>query len=179
MSKENDVVFNNLIDVPHMEVNVHGLTDQGFFQKKNYSKIFGIPGGLDVSPKVSWSNVPKDAKSIVITMYDPDAPTESGFWHWSVKDIPVTITELPENAGTVKGDLLPSSAVAMPMDAGMKQYVGAAPSKGDTPHRYHIVVTALDVEILDVSPDSSPAFMNFNMMGHELARGYQIIYAQI
>ncbi len=61
----------------------------------------------------------------------------------------------------------------------MNQYVGAAPSKGDAPHPYHITVTALDVEVLDISPESTPAFMNFNMIGHELARGFKIIYAKL
>lgn len=69
--------------------------------------------------------------------------------------------------------------VVMPMDARMNRYVGAAPAKGDGPHTYHIVVTALDVDVLDVSPESTPAFMNFNMIGHELARGSKIVYAEL
>lgn len=177
--KNEDIVFNNLAKVPYLTVSVSGLTNNGFFQKKNYSGMFGIEGGQDVSPEVSWNDVPSGTKSFVVTMYDPDAPTESGFWHWSIKDIPADITTLSENAGDINSDSLPEKAVAMPMDARMNRYVGAAPAKGDQPHPYHIVVTALDVDVLDVSPDSTPAFMNFNMIGHELARGSKIVYAQL
>lgn len=177
--KSEDIVFNNLTEVPNLKVLVNGLTDDGFFQRKNYSGIFGIEGGQDISPEISWTDVPAGTKSFVVTMYDPDAPTESGFWHWSVKDIPANITKLSENAGDINSDILPEKAVAMPMDARMNRYVGAAPAKGDAPHPYHIVVTALDVEVLDVSPDSTPAFMNFNMIGHELARGSKIVYAEL
>lgn len=179
-SKENDVVLKNLKSTNNkIKVEVIGLTDKDFFQKKNYSGIFGIDGGQDVSPEIKWSNVPKGTKSIVVTMYDPDAPTQSGFWHWSIKDIPANIDHLEENAGAVNSDKLPNEAIAMPMDARMNQYVGAAPAAGDEPHPYHIMVTALDVEKLDISPDSTPAFMNFNMIGHELGRGYKIVYAEI
>lgn len=154
MINKNDIVFQNLMTVPNMNVEVHGLNDNDFFQNKNYSKVFGIDGGEDVSPRITWRNVPKGTKSFVITMYDPDAPTQSGFWHWAIKDIPINVNELAENAG-------------------------AAPSIGDAPHPYHITVTALDTEVLDISPESTPAFMNFNMIGHELARGYKTVYAQI
>lgn len=174
-----DIVFNHLIDVPEMNVAVHGLSDNNYFNKENYSAIFGVNGGGDVSPEISWNGVPEGTKSFVVTMYDPDAPTQSGFWHWSIKDIPASVTKLTQNAGSLNSELLPKGSVAMPMDARMNQYVGAAPAEGDTAHPYHIVVTALDVEVLDVSPDSTPAFMNFNMIGHELARGSKIVYAKL
>ncbi|MCP1275906.1 YbhB/YbcL family Raf kinase inhibitor-like protein [Leuconostoc citreum] len=177
--KNEDIVFNNLAEVPELTISIKGLTNDVFFQKKNYSAIFGIDGGEDISPEISWNNAPAGTKSFVVTMYDPDAPTESGFWHWSIKDIPATVTTLFENAGDIKSDVLPDKAIAMPMDARMDRYVGAAPARGDEPHPYHIVVTALDVDVLDVSPDSTPAFMNFNMIGHELARGSKIVYAQL
>ncbi|CAK1241682.1 Uncharacterized conserved protein [Fructobacillus fructosus] len=177
--KSTDVVLNNLQEAQNIDVTVKGLTENGFFEKKNYSGIFGIEGGQDISPEIQWGKVPEGTKSIVVTMYDPDAPTESGFWHWAIKDIPADVTYLAENAGSANSEKLPNGAITMPMDARMNQYVGAAPSAGDEPHPYHIVVTALDVPTLDISPDSTPAFMNFNMIGHELARGYQIVYAQI
>lgn len=176
---DKNVVFNKLMDVPSMKVEVKNLIDNGFFQIKNYSNIFGIENGEDISPLIEWSGAPEGTKSFVITMYDPDAPTESGFWHWAIKDIPADVNKLFENAGALNSELLPEGAIAMPMDARMKQYVGAAPAEGDEPHPYHIVVTALDVETLDVSPDSTPAFMNFNMIGHELARGYQVVFAKL
>lgn len=77
--KNEDIVFNNLAEVPELTISIKGLTNDVFFQKKNYSAIFGIDGGEDISPEISWNNAPAGTKSFVVTMYDPDAPTESGF----------------------------------------------------------------------------------------------------
>jgi Raf kinase inhibitor-like YbhB/YbcL family protein len=59
------------------------------------SGIFGVPGGKDISPELSWSGFPEAAKSFVVSMYASEAPTGSGFWHWVVEDIPATTTSLP------------------------------------------------------------------------------------
>ncbi|WP_323052736.1 YbhB/YbcL family Raf kinase inhibitor-like protein [Malaciobacter mytili] len=55
--------------------------------------------GENISPKLSWENPPKKTKSFAITMYDPDAPTGSGWWHWIVFDIPKDKKELKESFG--------------------------------------------------------------------------------
>src|SRR5579863_2823557 len=65
------------------------------------SGIFGVPGGKDISPQLSWSGFPSQTRSFVVSMYDPEAPTGSGFWHWIVEDIPATTTSLPKNAGAL------------------------------------------------------------------------------
>jgi Raf kinase inhibitor-like YbhB/YbcL family protein len=127
-------------------------------------------GGADVSPQLSWSGFPPETKSFAVTVYDPNAPTVSGFWHWAVANIPVTVTELPSNAGAGPEAGLPAEAVTVRNDAGMRSYVGAAPPAGHGPHHYYVVVHAVDVEKLDVNEDSPPALLGFNLFGHTLAR---------
>jgi len=131
---------------------------------------FGCSGG-NVSPELSWTNPPAGAKSFVLTMFDPDAPTGSGFWHWTVFDIPAAVTELPTGAGSPDGANLPAGAVQSRNDASMLGYVGAGPPPGHGPHRYVFVVHALDVEKTGATVDSMPAFVGFTMYGHTLARG--------
>jgi Raf kinase inhibitor-like YbhB/YbcL family protein len=74
------------------------------------SGIFGVPGGKDISPQLSWSGFPAQTQSFVVSMYDPEAPTGSGFWHWIVEDIPATTTSLPKNAGAPSTSQPPGSA---------------------------------------------------------------------
>lgn len=130
----------------------------------------GVPGGRDVSPQLSWSGAPEGTKSYAVTIYDPDAPTGSGFWHWAVADIPATVTELPEGAGDDTGSGLPEGAFQLPNDARVARYIGAAPPAGHGPHRYFIVVHALDVASIGVPADATPALLGFTMAGHILGR---------
>jgi hypothetical protein len=127
-----------------------------------------LSDGKDVSPQLSWSGAPEGTKSYAATVYDPDAPTGSGFWHWAVADIPATVTELPEGAGDGPG--LPEGAFALPNDARVTRYLGAAPPAGHGPHRYFFVVHALDVESLGLPADATPAFLGFSMASHILGR---------
>lgn len=131
----------------------------------------GVEGGEDKSPQVTWSAGPEGTKTYVVTVFDPDAPTASGFWHWSVANIPATVTSLPEGACTGE-DLagLPDGAVALRNDAGFKGFVGAAPPEGHGPHRYILAVHAVGGEI-PVEDESSCAFVGFNIFGQGLARG--------
>jgi phosphatidylethanolamine-binding protein (PEBP) family uncharacterized protein len=55
-------------------------------------------------------------------------------------------------------------------DAGLRQYVGAAPPEGHGDHRYVFAVHALDVETLELGDDASPALLGFNLFGHTLGR---------
>ncbi len=103
-------------------------------------------------------------------MYDPDAPTMSGFWHWAVANIPATVTSLPEGAGDDTGSGLPGPAIQLPNDARDTRFVGGAPPAGHGPHRYVITVHALDVEDIGFQADSTPAFLGFAMASHILAR---------
>ncbi|WP_341718137.1 YbhB/YbcL family Raf kinase inhibitor-like protein [Micromonospora sp. FIMYZ51] len=123
-------------------------------------------GGDNVSPQLAWSDFPAETKSFVVTCFDPDAPTGSGFWHWVLVNLPAEVTELPRGAS---GDDL-HGAFTVRNDYGEQGYGGAAPPPGDRPHRYVFAVHALDVERLDVTPDATPAYVGFNLAFHTLAR---------
>ncbi len=135
-------------------------------------QLSGIMGadGEDVSPHLSWADVPAGTRSFAVTCYDPDAPTASGFWHWAVANLPADVTELPTDAGNPEAGFLPSAAVTLRNDAGAARYVGAAPPAGHGPHRYFFVVHAVDVESLDGGADATPAFLGFNLFLHTVGR---------
>lgn len=118
----------------------------------------------DTSPHLKWSGAPEGTKSYAVTCYDPDAPTGSGFWHWTVANIPANVTELPT------GGPVPSGAVEGRTDYGPAGFGGAAPPAGHGPHRYIFTVFAVDVEKLDVTPDNSGAVFGFNLHFHTLAK---------
>ncbi|MEU3764287.1 YbhB/YbcL family Raf kinase inhibitor-like protein [Amycolatopsis keratiniphila] len=134
--------------------------------------------GKDFSPQLSWSGAPAGTKSYAVTVYDPDAPTGSGFWHWAVADIPAAVTELPEGAGDETGSGLPPGAFQVPNDARLTRFLGAAPPAGHGVHRYFVVVHALDVESLGVPADGTPALLGFTMAPHVLGRAVLIATAE-
>ena len=146
------------------------FTDGAPLAAAHASGMFGVPGGQDVSPQLSWSGAPEGTKSFAVTCFDPEAPTGSGFWHWTVFDIPADVTSLDTGVGTADGSLLPSGAVQARTDANVPGYVGAGPPPGHGPHRYVFVVHALDVEHTGATADSMPAYVGFTMFGHTLAR---------
>jgi Raf kinase inhibitor-like YbhB/YbcL family protein len=124
-------------------------------------------GGGNLSPHLAWSGFPAGTRSFVVTCLDPDAPTGSGFWHWALANLPATVTELPRGAGGADPS---GEAVSVRNDYGQRGYGGAAPPPGDRPHRYVFAVHAVDVDALDVGPDSTPAQVGFNLAFHTLAR---------
>ena len=158
-----------LPDVAEFTLTSTDIADGEPLASAHVSGVMGA-GGADVSPQLSWSGFPPETKSFAVTVYDPVAPTACGFWHWAVANIPVTVTELPTNAGAGTEAGLPEEAVTLRNDAGMRAYLGAAPPAGHGPHRYYTVVHAVDVEKLDVNEDSSPAVLGFNLFSHTLAR---------
>ena len=133
------------------------------------SGMFGA-GGEDRSPQLAWSDFPEATRSFVVTMFDPDAPLPSGFWHWAVVDIPASVTELPAGAGAAGGSTLPPGSFQLPNDARLAQFIGAAPPPGDPRHRYYIVVTAVDVDSLDLDKEATPALLYATLSDHTLAR---------
>lgn len=125
----------------------------------------GYSGG-NRSPHLAWEDAPEGTKSFVVTCYDPDAPTGSGWWHWVVINIPGSAKELPGGAGSGSG--LPHGAVQTRTDFGQPGYGGAAPPPGRT-HHYMFTIHALKVEKLDLDPQSSAAMVgymtNMNSLG--------------
>ena len=134
------------------------------------SGIFGVPGGKDISPELSWSGFPKQTKSFVVSMYDPEAPTGSGFTHWTVEDIPGTSTSLPANAGALNSTTLPAGAIQLDGDAGMPRYIGGAPPADSGLHYYYITVTALNESSTRLGATTSAALLNFEIDSHTIAR---------
>ncbi len=159
--------YESLPQVPSFELRSDDIADGQRCPDPQASGAFGVPGGEDRSPQLSWSGFPAETKSFAVTVYDPDAPTASGFWHWAAFNIPASITELPSGASA---DGMPDGAVQLRNDGGKAGYIGAAPPEGHGPHRYFTVVHAVDVESLDIPADSTPAFLGFNLFGHTLAR---------
>jgi Raf kinase inhibitor-like YbhB/YbcL family protein len=117
--------------------------------------------GENKSPALKWSGAPKDTKSFVVTVYDPDAPTGSGWWHWSVVNIPASVTELPADAGAAGGAKLPKGASQIRSDFGSAAWGGMCPPAGAKPHRYVFTVYALKTDKLDLPADASPALAGF------------------
>ena len=124
--------------------------------------------GDDVSPQLSWSNVPKGAKSLMVVMYDPDAP-KGIFIHWLIYNIPVNLTGLPENIP--KRAVVEGFGVQALNDFNRVGYNGPYPPSGET-HRYVFMVIALDVPKLDVPAGSSAWSVLKAAEGHVLAYGY-------
>jgi phosphatidylethanolamine-binding protein (PEBP) family uncharacterized protein len=113
---------------------------------------FGCTGG-NISPALSWSGAPKDTKSFALSVYDPDAPTGSGFWHWVVFNIPPGVTSLQSRT-----------------DFGVPGYGGPCPPQGDPPHHYHFTIFAVDTPKLDGDENNSAAFVGFQLHFHTLAK---------
>jgi hypothetical protein len=163
------IPYDFLPGVTPFEIVSNDVADGEMLLLPQVSGIFGA-GGDDVSPHLSWAGAPAETRSYVVTCFDPDAPTGSGFWHWLVYDIPVQVTELASGTGSQDGTRLPAGAKQLKNDAGLYGYLGAAPPAGHGPHRYVFAVHALSVDSLPIDEQTSAAVCGFNMFGTTLGR---------
>jgi Raf kinase inhibitor-like YbhB/YbcL family protein len=131
--------------------------------------------GGNRSPALAWSGAPEGTKSYALTIYDPDAPTGSGFWHWAVYNIPGDVTSLPAGAGT--DGTLPDEAVVLPNEMRGEEFTGAAPPAGDGRHRYFFTVSALS-DTLDLPKGATPAVLGFMLRGIILGRAQLVGLAE-
>lgn len=129
---------------------------------------FGCSGG-NISPALSWSNPPEGTKSYALMVYDPDAPTGSGWWHWVVWNIPAKAQSLPARAGDPESGLLPAGATQGNTDFGAPGYGGPCPPAGDKPHRYFFRLHALKVDKLELPATATAAFVGFNVKANTIA----------
>jgi len=147
----------------------------GEASKTNEFNGFGC-SGENLSPQLSWKNAPEGTKSFAITMYDPDAPTGSGFWHWVVFDIPANINELVAGAGNIKNNLTPKGAIQSLTDYGIKGFGGPCPPVGHGFHQYIITVYALKTDKLGLDENINPAVVGFNLWNQTLAKASIVAY---
>lgn len=148
-----------------LKVEVPAFAD-GVLKSAQFAAAMGCTGG-NVSPDIRWSGAPEGTASFVVTLYDKDAPTGSGFWHWVVVDIPPDATSLAEGAGN-GGATLPSGARMTNTDMSAPGFLGACPPPGET-HDYVITVKALKVAKLDLPENASPALVGFVSNMNKLA----------
>ena len=119
---------------------------------------FGCDGG-NVAPTLAWSGAPEGTQSFAVTVYDPDAPTGSGWWHWFAFNIPADVTEL-RGGNSVDG-------VQLTNDYGATGFGGACPPPGEV-HRYEFTVHALGTT-LEIDGSVSNALAGFMVNANSLA----------
>jgi len=128
---------------------------------------FGCSGG-DMSPQLEWSNVPEGTKSFAITVFDPDAPTGSGWWHWQVVNIPKDVTKIAAGAGSSKNNTVLQNSMQIKNDYGSRGFGGACPPVGHGIHHYRFTIHALSVEKLDLPDDASGALAGYMINAHTI-----------
>lgn len=134
--------------------------------------------GKNQSPQLSWKNAPEETKSFAITMYDPDAPTGSGWWHWVVFDIPKNSTELQSGAGNKESSTIPQGTIQSITDYGAPGYGGPCPPEGHGLHQYIITVYALKTDKLGLNADTNPAVVGYYLWNNTIAKASIVTYYQ-
>jgi Raf kinase inhibitor-like YbhB/YbcL family protein len=145
------------------------VKEQGQIANEHVFSGFGCSGG-NVSPELHWQNAPKETKSFAVIVYDPDAPTGSGWWHWVIFNIPPNVNSLTRNAGKPDGGVAPEGSIQSITDFGQAGYGGPCPPPGDKPHRYIFTVYALKVDQLPLKKDASGAMVGFYLNQNMLAK---------
>lgn len=149
------------------------LTSKDLKGQLSINEVFNGFGctGKNISPELSWKNAPKETKSFALTVYDPDAPTGSGWWHWVVFNIPTSTHSFAKGI-----DLSKSGAVESMTDFGGTGFGGACPPEGDKAHQYIFTIHALDVEKLDLKESTNPALAGYYINAHTISKASLISY---
>lgn len=154
------------------------LTSSDLAGQLSVKQVFNGFGctGENISPALAWKDAPKGTKSFAVTLYDPDAPTGSGWWHWVVFNIPASVTSLPAGAGNPTKGLMPKGAVQSVTSYGQGGFGGACPPVGDRAHRYIFTVYALDVDALGPDATAMPALVGYMLNAHAIEKASMISY---
>lgn len=145
------------------------ITDQQVYNS------FGCTGE-NISPELYWENPPAGTKSFAVTVYDPDAPTGSGWWHWLIFNIPDNIKELNQNAGNPTLNLAPAGSVQSVTSFGAPGYGGPCPPEGDNFHRYIFTVFALKVDKLNLDQNTNPEMVGYNLNANTIEKASLVSY---
>jgi Raf kinase inhibitor-like YbhB/YbcL family protein len=145
------------------------MTDGGDLPAAQILNGFGCQGA-NRSPALAWSAPPPGTQSLAVTMYDPDAPSGSGWWHWTVFNLPPATRAFSEGEGAPQGAALPAGAVQGRTDFGTPGYGGACPPAGDAPHRYVITIWALDTGRLPLDANAPGAMVGFFLHRHAISK---------
>lgn len=148
---------------------------KGQLTKAQEFNSFGC-SGENKSPELHWSNAPEETKSFALSIYDPDAPTGSGWWHWIVVNIPTKTTQIKTDASALK--TLPKNSIETMTDFGAAKFGGACPPKGDKAHAYVVTLYALDTDKLDVTAKSDSALVGYMIHSHTIEKASLISYYQ-
>lgn len=160
--------MSNSNDFPGFVLSSPAIEPGGRLPDEQTFNGFGC-SGPNRSPELIWSGAPADTKSLALTLYDPDAPTGSGWWHWVVYNIPPHVDRLSAGAGTPDGLALPPGAFQGRTDFGSRGFGGACPPPGDKAHRYIFSLHALNIEKLELPEDASAALVGFMIHNHRIA----------
>ncbi len=144
------------------------IAQDQFMNKNHEFNGFGCTGD-DLSPHLKWSNAPEGTKSFAITVYDPDAPTGSGWWHWQIVNIPKQVSELKTGAGSTTNSDAPAGSMQIVNDYGSRGFGGACPPPGHGVHHYRFTVHALSVETLDLPENASGALAGYMINANTIA----------
>ncbi len=126
--------------------------------------------GENISPQMRWKSPPKDTKSFAVSVYDPDAPTGSGWWHWVLVNIPATYSELPLNFGNQDKFMLKDNIIQVRNDFGFYKYGGPCPPQGDKPHRYIFTIYALKIDKISLEEGATSALAGFLINQNAIAK---------
>jgi hypothetical protein len=132
--------------------------------------------GKNISPRLEWKNAPEGTKSFAVTVYDPDAPTGGGWWHWLIFDIPPEVNALARDAGNLEAGMAPAGSVQSITSFGKPGFGGSCPPVGDRPHAYIFTVYALTLESLGLDETATPSLVGYYLNQNLLAKASLIAY---
>ncbi len=178
MKKVNLTVIGLCLMLCHSYAQTFTLTSKSIGGQATNKEVFNGMGcnGENISPQLSWANAPEGTKSFAVTMYDPDAPTGSGWWHWLVFDIPANISEFKEDAGNISKGILPKGCIQSITDMGQPGFGGPCPPEGNGFHRYVITVYALKTEKLGLDKNTNPATVGYYLNQNLIEKASLIFY---